>query len=175
MKKLPIYYCDLNEGVEGILTMSFVESPAVEINWMEFSEEKPLYFSDDKKHIVTSVALRADFPIYRRRGDKEFYVIFTKDNIQKIVEKFFKDKRTSSVNLEHSVPADNCYLIESYFAKADNPFGVKEGSWICSYKIENSKVWELIENQKFNGFSVEGYLNLTEQDELEDYINKIID
>lgn len=175
MKDLPIYYCNLDEGAEGILTMSFVEFPAVEINWLEFSEEKPLYFSDEKQHIVTSVALRADFPIYRRRGEEEFYVVFTKENIQKMVEKFFKEDRIKSVNLNHSEPTNGCYLIESYFAKDGNQFNVKDGSWICSYKIENPEVWKQIEDGKFNGFSVEGYLNLSEQDELEDYIDKIIE
>lgn len=173
MKELPIYYCNLDNDEEGIQFMSFVQNPAVDVNWFTFSEEKPLYFSDEEKHIVTSVALRADYPIYRNNGKEEYYIVFTKDNILKLVEKFFKDDKTKSVNLEHKQPVDNCYLIESYFAKENNDFGVSEGSWICSYKVENQDVWNKIKNKEFNGFSIEGQLNI-EKDEFEEFINKII-
>lgn len=177
MKNIPIYRVVLSDDADGITKMSFVKYPAVDINWIALAKDeevKSLMLFDEDKHIVTSVALRADYPIYRCGEQGEYYTIFTKEDIEKIVEKFFRDNKINNVNLEHSINVNDCYLIESYFAKADNDFGVKEGSWICSYKVDNPQVWSDIKNNKFNGFSIEGYFTFEEYDELEEEINKIL-
>ena len=177
MKNIPIYRVVLSDDADGITKMSFVKFPAVDINWIALSKEdenKTLMLFDDDKHIVTSVALRANYPIYRRDSKGEYYTIFTRENIEKIVQRFFRDNKINSVNLEHSLNVYGCYLIESYFAKADNEFGVAEGSWICSYKVDNPQVWSDIKNKKINGFSIEGFFTFEEYDELEEEINKIL-
>lgn len=160
---LPIFYINIDSDDElGIEKMSFVEAPAVEINWQAFDEQKAqkLLFADEEKHIVTSVALRANFPIYRRDAKfGEYYLIFSKEQISKIVERFFRKGLTGSVNVEHSKDVDGCYLIESYFAKEDNAFGVDAGSWICSYKVDNADVWKGVKDGTFKGFSIEGYFD----------------
>lgn len=175
MKDLPIYYCNIEDNTEGIDFISFVEFPAVDVNWFAFSKEKEkkLYFSDDEKHIVTSVALRADYPIYRNDNGREYYIVFTKENILKLVEKFFKDEKTKNVNLEHSIQVDGCYLIESYFAGEENIFGVSVGSWIVSYKVENEDVWNKIKSGQFNGFSIEGNMNVEKEDEIDEFLRKL--
>ena len=68
MKNIPIYRVVLSDDADGITKMSFVKFPAVDINWIALSKEdenQTLMLFDNDKHIVTSVALRANYPIYR--------------------------------------------------------------------------------------------------------------
>lgn len=162
---LPVYYCDYTDSSE-IELVSFVDEPAVDVSWIALSKQpqQPLYLSSDEYHTVTGVVLRAGYPIYRHQEGREFYIVFTKESIRKYVERFFREKRTSDVNLDHSDKTDGCYLIESYFVGRDNRFGVEEGSWVCTYKVDNSDVWKDIKDGKFKGFSVEATVDLREDD-----------
>lgn len=186
MRKLPLYNVVLG-GEDGIQVMSLVEHPAVEIDFIALSDAKPIALSlDEEKHIVTGCALRADFPIYRRDKDNfEYYVVFTKDVILQLRDKFMRDQKTTMVNLEHQTTVDGCYLISSYIKDASNGINpvqfkdVPDGSWMTSYKIENPDVWNKIKSGEINGFSIEGYINLELQpapyiDELETLVDEIL-
>ncbi len=67
--KLPVYKLDINEWDEetGIEFVSLVESPAIQKDFIAFSET-PIKFAiqDEDKRIVTGAAMIADLPIYRR-------------------------------------------------------------------------------------------------------------
>lgn len=178
----PIYKIQLGDA-EGIQIMSLVEHPAVESNFLAFEEQQPLQFSiDEEERIVFGVALRADFPIYRydRRG--EYYVVFDKDTIKQLYEKFMIEGRVSEVNLEHSKKTGGVHLIQSFLKDTDNglnPKGFEEvenGSWFCGYKIENYEVWNRIKSGELKGFSVEGFFQLEEnkKDELEELIDELL-
>lgn len=182
MNRLPIYNIVL-DGSDGIQKMSLVESPAVESNFLAFAQEKEnLQFSiNEDEHIVFGCALRADYPIYRRTPDRgEFYVVFNKDTIKQLYEKFLIEGRTSNVNLEHCIETDGVYLIQSFLKDSDNginPKGfedVENGSWFCAYKVMNNAVWDNIKQGKFNGFSVEVYCNLQPKNEIEDLIEDLL-
>ena len=41
MKNIPIYRVVLSDDADGITKMSFVKFPAVDINWIALSKEKP--------------------------------------------------------------------------------------------------------------------------------------
>lgn len=180
MNNRKIYYIDIDEQT-GLEKMSLVEFPAVEVNFEAFSSPSAHYmqFTDEEKHEVFGVALLAETPIYRYSPSMgEYYVIFTKEAIEKIVLKFFKDGLNSSVNVEHSIDIDGVTLIESIITrkgvKVEAFEDIPEGSWIVGYKIENEKVWEQVKNGTFNGFSVEGYFNLLEENNLEEYIKRFV-
>ena len=86
---MKVFYIRVNdEDITGIDAISLVDMPAVEKNFLCFSEEKqPVKMKfDNSKHIITGVVCLADTPIYRyneRMG--EYYVVFTKETIEKIV------------------------------------------------------------------------------------------
>ena len=149
----------------GLVRMSLVNSPAVEVDFLAFSKEekKAMYFADEEKHIVTGVALRADFPVYRvAENGEEFYVNFTPSVIEKCVQKFMREQRGGEVDLEHNgKKVSGVYLFESYILRGglkDERFAdVKEGSWVVSYKVDNEEVWAKIKSGELKGFSVEGY------------------
>lgn len=188
---LPIYNIELGTST-GVLKMSLVDSPAVMTDFIAFSEEKQLNFSvDEEQHIVFGCALRADFPIYRFNKEMgEYYVVFTKETIKQLYEKFMIEGRIYDVNTQHSTDVEGVSLIQSFIKdkeKGINPVGfedVEDGSWFCAYKIQNEEVWEDVKSGKFKGFSVEGFFTLNEAkfdsqepeevDELEQYIDEIL-
>jgi len=170
---IPVYNFSIDDFDEelGVSTISFVDDPAVEKNFIALSKSafkrrvKTIKLSlNEEKRIVTGVALRADFPIYRRDEDgKEYFLTVSKDEMHKIMVKFMREKRTDSVNLMHDdrLFVDNVFLIESFiFTKKHKLIypefsDVEHGSWMVSYKVNNDNVWALVKNGTLKGFSVE--------------------
>ena len=183
--KLPLYNIVLGEA-DGIEIMSLVEHPAVERDFLAFEKQKqPVKFSlNEEQHIVFGVAIRADFPIYRiDNSGYEYYVIFNKETIKQLRDKFMQEKRTDLVNLEHSKDANNIYLIDSFIkdtSKGISPAGfedIEDGSWFVSYKVDNEQVWNKIKSGEFRGFSIEGvfeFAPVEHKDEIEDLIDEIL-
>lgn len=169
MKELKIYNIEVNltDDITGVGTISLVEHPAVEVGFLKFETDKPieLQFNDDK-HIITGVAMLADTPIYRnneRYG--EHYVVFSKQTIRNIVEKYSKFGLQNLVNIEHSQEryVNDIFMIESYLIDKErgiipNEFSdAPDGSWIVSFKVNNLAVWDEIKEGKVSGFSIEGF------------------
>lgn len=178
---MKVFYIRINdEDVTGIDAISLVDMPAVEKNFLCFSEEKqPVKMKfDNSKHIITGVVCLADTPIYRyNEYYGEYYVVFTKETIEKMVEKFAKMDLFKSVNLQHDDEkfVDGIYMVESYITNKErgiNPIefaDIPDGSWIASYKVENEALWgEIINGNKLNGFSLQGMF------ELEEHFEKIL-
>ena len=158
---------DDNDSTLGCSKISLVEEPAVEEFFLKFSkddqekEHESFYFTDDSKHIVTGIAMRADYPIYRNQDGQEFYVQFSKDTIDKMMQKFMKEQRLFDISLDHNQDVRDCYLIESFIINKErgicpNEFrDAEDGSWIISVKIENPDVWNKICSGEVKGFSIE--------------------
>lgn len=154
------------DNVTGVGTISLVEHPAVEVGFLKFENQKPIKLKfNSEKHIITGVAMLADTPIYRnneRYG--EHYVVFSKETIQTIVEKYAKFGLQNLVNIEHSCDryVDNIFMVESYFIDKERGVvptefeNVTDGSWIVSFKVNNLAVWDDIQSNKVTGFSIEG-------------------
>lgn len=172
---MKVFYISINdEDFTGVDAISLVDVPAVEKNFLCFNKDKkPVKLNfDSAKHIITGVVCLADTPIYRY-NDKigEYYVVFTKETIQKMVEKFAKQDLFKSVNLQHDDNnfVDGIYMFESYIVDKDrgiNPIefaDIPNGSWIASYKVENKKLWnEIVNGDNLNGFSLQGFFDLNE-------------
>lgn len=173
---MKVFYIRINdEDITGIDAISLVDIPAVEKNFLCFSEDKqPVKMQfDNSKHIITGVVCLADTPIYRyseRYG--EYYVVFSKETIEKMVEKFAKMDLFKSVNLQHDDDkfVDGIYMVESYITNKErgiNPIefaDIPDGSWVASYKVENETLWgEIINGNKLNGFSLQGMFELEER------------
>ena len=170
-----IYYIDINDEDEtGLDAISLVQHPAIEVDFLCFNEDtKKIDFSaDEDKHILTAVALRADHPIYRRNGDHEYWVVFTKDVIRKLVTKYAKNNLFNSVNIEHNDYSfvKSAYMIESYIVDkargiVPNEFkDIEDGSWIVSYYIDDESLWNVLKNtDALNGLSVQGLFKLVDK------------
>ena len=164
--ELPIYKIkiDMDDDTTGLSAVSLVDYPAVERDFLLFDKQEMLFKADDEKQIISGIALLADTPIYRRNQHGEFYVVFEKDTIRQLVEKYSKQGLFNSVNLMHQSDTfvNSVYLIESLII--DKQRGIcptefsdcPDGSWYVSYYVDNKALWdEIKKGEWFNGFSVE--------------------
>jgi hypothetical protein len=174
MDKLPLYKMFIADDIDGEEEVDFValvESPAIQRNFLAFAEHSEdevtnkLTFAvqDEDQRIVSGPLMIADLPIYRRDEEGEYYVMFTGEQIKKIVQRFFKKGYQAKVNIEHGKKADGVYMFESYIIDRERgvnpPTGfedVADGSWFGSFKVENEKLWGEVKAGTFKGFSVEG-------------------
>jgi hypothetical protein len=174
MEKLPLYKMLISDDIDGEEEVDFValvESPAIQRNFLAFAEHSQeeegtkLTFAvqDEEQKIVSGPLMIADLPIYRRDEDGEYYVMFTAEQIKKIVQRFFKKGYQAKVNIEHGKPVDGVFMFESYIIDRERgvnpPKGfedVANGSWFGSFKVENEGLWKKVKDGTFKGFSVEG-------------------
>jgi hypothetical protein len=146
----------------GASALSWAESKLKQIERQSFA------IQDEEERIITGALMLADTPIYRNDGNGEYYVVFSKDTIKKIAQKYFKKGYQNNVNLMHDSGQvmDGVTMFESWIV--DEKRGVKpmkgfedvnDGSWFGSFKVENDDVWNMVKDGKIRGFSVEGIFN----------------
>lgn len=172
-KKLPIYQIEIDENDEttGVDFISLVDEAAMEFDWLKFEKEFQMDFKADKdKKILYGVFIAPDKPIYRSNQQKgEFYTIFSKDVIQKIVKKFNKNNFNKNINFQHGDNRVNGFVVENFITsdlmKVDFGFEVPDGSWVGSVFIEDELFWNsFVKSGDLKGFSVEIVAKLTEVD-----------
>lgn len=167
--ELPVYELMISEDLNDDAEVSFValvDKPAIQRNWNAFKENIKFAISSEDKRIISGPVMLADTPIYRNDPvNGEYYVVFTKDTIFKIAQKFFKKGYQSNVNLMHdsAQQVDGVTMFESFISDQDRGIlpmkgfeDAPDGSWFGSFKVEDDKVWADIKEGKFKGFSVEG-------------------
>ena len=163
---LPCYSLNIDDSENtGCFKISLVDFPAVETSFLCFNAEPEKFnfkVTDDEKHIVTGIALRCNVPIYRVSPDgTEYYVLFTKDTVEHIMQKFAKDNNGFNISIQHELDVKDCYVVESYLINKERGIvpqefsDIEDGSWVVSVKIENPKVWQYIKEGNCSGFSIE--------------------
>ena len=157
---LPIFNVALMDEWDAMLCVSLVEHPAVECNFLVFNEYPKQMFQhiDGDEHKILGVAIRADVPIYR--GD--FYVRFTREVIEEIVQRYSERELWNTVSLQHSGENVKGAVLTQYFikdtAKGLSPVGfeqIEEGSLFMEFKITDERLWEEVKHGNANGFSIE--------------------
>jgi len=175
---LPIYkitidpeYSENGEDL-GIEQIAFTSTPAIKVMGMAFnSQAKQMIFKDNVKYRIVAPAL-IPMEIYRKDDEdgKEYYVKFTKEEIEKIHSKFMKDMSNKDLfNLEHdtteTVPA---YVLEAWIVdsplkdKAYSSFGIEvpTGTLMVTAQVTDVEYYNhLVDNDQV-GFSIEGYLGM---------------
>ena len=155
----------------GASALSWAESKLKQIERQSFA------IQDEEERIITGALMLADTPIYRNDGNGEYYVVFSKDTIKKIAQKYFKKGYQNNVNLMHDSGQvmDGVTMFESWIVdekRGIKPMkgfeDVKEGSWFGSFKVENEEVWNMIKDGKVKGFSVEGIFNYSKPQAIEE-------
>jgi len=101
MKIIELILDEMQEMM-GIQAISIVESPAIEENFVALkTQEVQFAKQDEEKRILLGAALIPNKPIYRRAGEEEFYVYFTKETIRRASEMFFQNGNQNQSTLEH--------------------------------------------------------------------------
>lgn len=174
-KELPIFNIVVDyEDETGMLKNSFVANPAVGIEKLAFNNQEKvrMVFADEnRKNCFMSVSILADTPILRRTQDgREFYVVFEKETIRKIVNKLVMEGKQNEVSLYHddSKALDGVYLVEQFMVekgRVESPkFDVPDGSLISTYWVKDDELYtQLLNDENFNGFSIELSANLEAQ------------
>ena len=178
----PIYKAALTENPEetGMFCISLVDDPAVESNFLAFSNDKEkeiLTFSvnDEEQRIVTGLVMAANRPILRVYGDFVYYIMYDKDTINAMTERFLAAGFANNVDTMHNFEIeDGIYLRELYIKDTErgiSPKGfedVEEGSLFATYHIVNDEVWNKVKSGEFKGFSLAGVFQEVEMSKHEE-------
>ncbi len=173
VKNLPVYQLVIGDSTDDLEVdfVALVDTPAIEKNFIAFNNKARLTFNSDRQ-IISGPAMLADFPIYRRNEQfGEHYVVFTKDQIAQIANKFLAKGYATHFNLFHdpNLPADGVSVLNSFVT--DEQMGImpmkgfedsKDGSWFISAKVTDPTIWGKVKSGEIQGFSVEGMFKYKE-------------
>ena len=167
MNELETFELFIDEAREedGIEAISLVEFPAIEENFVALSKHKVEFKTvDSEKRVIVGLALVPDKPIYRRSGDKEYNIIFSKETVRKASELYLKRLKLNNATLEHDeemtsgVSVIESWIVEDPAKDKTALYGLNavEGAWAVTMKIDNDEVWEDVKSGKYLGLSIEG-------------------
>lgn len=151
----------------GVNAISIVESPAIESDFIALSKDQEIKLAevDKEKRVLMGAALIPNKTIFRKNGEEEFYVYFSKETIAKTSQLFLKQGNQSKSTLEHQLKLSNLTVVESWLVddtekdkSAYYGLSMPVGTWMVSVKVDNDAVWnEYVKTGKVKGFSIEGY------------------
>tara|TARA_Y100001972_G_C7657803_1_gene331387 strand:+ start:141 stop:1841 length:1701 start_codon:yes stop_codon:yes gene_type:complete len=152
-----------NVGVDAI---SIVENPAIEEDFVALkSQEVKFAEADKEKKILVGALLTPNKPIYRRSGEEEYYIYFSRETVRKASQLFLKDGNQSNSTLEHNQQIEGLTLVESWIVEDKNKdksamynMDVPLGTWMGAVKVDNDEIWDnYVKTGKVKGFSIEGF------------------
>jgi hypothetical protein len=150
----------------GIDAISLVDRPAIELDFIALKEARVEFAeADTDKRILIGPALVPDKPIYRKNGEDEFYVYFSKATVRRAAELYLKHGNQANHTLEHEHTINGLTVVESWMVEdkekdksAIYGLDVPVGTWMVAVKVDNEAIWqEWVKEGKVKGFSIEGY------------------
>ena len=177
---------DENEEFSGIEAISVVESPAIEEDFIALKDQEQIRLAEvsKEKRLLMGAALIPEKPIYRKSGDHEFYIYFSKDTVAKASQMFLKAGNQGQATMEHTEEKlSGMTIVESWLIEDDvhdksRKYGLDMpiGTWMVAMKVDNDDIWNnYVKEGKVKGFSIEGYfadkLNRP-QDKQQDQLSK---
>ena len=157
----------LDENQEiGVEAISVVENPAIEEDFVALkSQEFKLAEVDKERRILMGALLIPNKPIYRRSGDDEYYIYFSKETVLKASQMYLMQGNQNNSTLEHQYKIEGLTLVESWLVEdkvhdksVKYGMDLPLGTWVGSVKVNNDKIWnEFVKTGKVKGFSIEGY------------------
>jgi hypothetical protein len=157
---------DEQEESIGIEAISVVENPAIEEDFVALNSELvELKELNKDKQILLGALLIPNKPIYRKSGDEEYYIYFSKETVEKASQMYLMKGNQNNSTLEHQYELSGLSLVESWIVEDEvhdksRKYGmnVPVGTWMGAVKVNNSEVWnDYVKTGKVKGFSIEGY------------------
>ena len=160
-----------DEGDGGISAISFVESPAIEENFIALNKHKvEMKTIDEDKRLVIGLALVPNKLIYRRNRGFEYNITFSDQTVRKASEKYLKSMKLHNTTVAHETEVEGVFLTESWIVedpKQDKTalYGLDapKGSWAVSMRVDNDDLWKRIKSGDYLGFSIEGMFTESEE------------
>ena len=155
-----------DDELTGIEAISVVENPAIEEDFIALkSEEIKLAEVDKEKRILMGALLIPNKPIYRKKGEEEYYIYFSRDTVAKASQLYLMNGNQSKATLEHQHTINGLTLVESWLVEDEvhdksRKYGlnVPVGTWMGAVKVNNDEIWNnFVKTGKVKGFSIEGY------------------
>ena len=168
MKDLDIFELFIDEEAEmgGIEAISIVENPAIEEDFVVLSSQQvKLAEINKEKRILMGPALIPNKKIYRRSGDKEYYITFSEETVRKASQLFLSRGKQNNSTLEHEETLEDLSVVESWIIEDDKAdksraygLNLPIGTWMVSVKVNNDEIWqEFVKTERVKGFSIEGF------------------
>lgn len=170
---MKVYELEFKDEMAGVFRVSVVKDPAVEATLLHFNKEdvKSLYFTNDEKRVVYSVAMRPNKLIPRSNINGEpANIYYTTETVERLQQNYFKNNYNVSTNINHEQQdAEGIYMFESWIVK--NPekdkatelgLEVMQGDWVMAHKVDNDEIWNDVKQGNLDGLSVEIYAGYKE-------------
>ena len=186
---------DENEEMDGVQAISIVDEPAIESDFIALkkqgieliTQEVKFTTVNKDKRILMGAALIPNKAIFRRNKDKEYYIFFSSETVNKASQIYLKESRQANTTLGHQVAVKDITVVESWIVA--NPemdkskhFGINvpKGTWMVSMKVDNEDIWnDFVKTGIVKGFSIEGYfadkIEMKKETSLIDKIKNIIE
>ena len=157
---------DEENEISGIDAISIVDDPAIQEDFiMLSSQEIKLAEVDQEKQILMGPALIPNKKIYRKSGEDEYFIYFSKETVRKASELFLTKGNQNNATLEHDGKLDGLSVVESWIIDDTNQdksrkygFDLPSGTWMVSMKVYDDEVWsDYVKTGKVKGFSIEGH------------------
>jgi hypothetical protein len=157
---------DEDQEMTGVEAISVVENPAIEEDFVALkSEEIKLAEVNKEKRILMGALLIPNKPIYRRSGEDEYYIYFSKETVAKASQMYLVNGNQNNSTMEHQYDLKGLSLVESWLVEDEvhdksRKYGmnVPLGTWMGAVKVNNEEVWnDYVKTGKVKGFSIEGY------------------
>ena len=102
MKIVELVIDELDE-LAGIEAISVVENPAIEEDFIALKNQEEIKLAelDKEKKILLGPLLIPNKPIFRKSGDDEYYIYFSRETVRKASEGFLMKGNQSKSTLEH--------------------------------------------------------------------------
>lgn len=164
---------DLMDDETGMFCISLVDEPATESLFLSFDKDKKSLqykVENEEQRKVFGLVMEADKPIYRRDSSGyEYYIMYSKETIALMAEKYFKEGFHNNVDTMHNFEYEEGITLTQMFIKdvekGVNPVGFEDladGSLFAEFHIENNEVWDAIKNGTYRGFSLAGVFEIAE-------------
>lgn len=168
--ELPLFELQISDEEESALEVDYialVDTPAIQKNFLAFSEQKQYFAIDNERRIISGAAMIPDFPMFRT-GDGDMpdhKAFFSKETIYQIAQKFFMKGYNKNFNIMHDpeMKMDDVFVFESFISDAERGIlpmkgfeDTPDGTWFLSAKINNDEAWEKVKSGELKGLSVEG-------------------
>jgi len=163
------YELVLKDAEDEVFALSLVNQPAIQQNFVYFNadgkrEEVKFATADEDKRTIVGPILIPNLKILRLKEDgTPYYVVFSKETVQKLAQKYIKDNNANNITVEHQHSVNDVSLVESWIAESAKydkarayGLSVKPGTWMGVFKVENPTVWAKVKSGDYRGISLEG-------------------
>lgn len=163
MDNIEVYDISLEDIEQGMFKISLVDKPAIEENFIYFSEQQKISFEAnvEKKEVVGPIMI-PNKKIIRFSPDMGYYYVrFTEEVIKDIMYRYSKEGLFNAFGIHHAYDTDDVVMLEVWMKESENDkskdygYELPNGTVFVKAKIESDELFNSIKEGNINGFSIE--------------------